>query len=112
MYGVIVRMLSSVDAYFLTLRSEEMRIYRNNLRYHVLMVLSWHLNGGPNLPAKRIVSLDVSRLDDNVVEEVARWVFDKFEISGAEDRTAKEAKFSNELKTDWSEDAISVADSV
>ena len=109
MYGNIVRLLSAVDEYFLTLRSEDLRVYKNNLRYHVLMVLSWELNGSSTLPSQRIASLDVSNVDSEMVERVAKWVFARFDIAGAEDRVAKEGKFSKKIKAEWSPSAIGEA---
>lgn len=111
MYGNVVRMLDSVDQYFRSIKSEESRIFRNNLRYHVLMVLSWELNGSSTLPSPRIASLDISRMDGGLVKRVADWVFRRFEIMGAEDRTAKDAKFSKEIQNEWSPVVVSAADS-
>lgn len=101
MYGNIVTLMSAVDEYFLTLKSEEMRIFRNNLRYHVLMVLSWELNGGSTLPPQGIGKLDVSIVDREMVARVAEWVFERFKVAGAEDRTAKDAKFSTKIQDVW-----------
>ena len=107
MYGTIVKMLHAVDKYFLTLKSEDLRIYRNNLRYHVLMVLSWELSGSSTLPGHRIASLDVSSVNSDMVARVSQWVFKQFDIAGAEDRIGKDAKFSKQIQDQWSPDAIS-----
>ena len=108
MYGNIVKLLSAVDEYFLTVKSKELRIYRNNLRYHVLMVLSWELNRSSTLPAQRIASLDVSSVDGKMVEGVADWVFELFKTAGAEDRTAKDAKFTKKIQAEWNPKVIPV----
>ena len=107
MYGNVVKMLDAVDQYFLSIKSEALRIYRNNLRYHVLMVLSWELNNSSTLPSLRIASLDISRIDNGLVKRVADWVFQQFEIAGAEDRIAKDAKFSKKIQDEWNPGVIS-----
>ena len=106
MYGNVVRMLDAVDQYFRSIKSEDLRVYRNNLRYHVLMVLSWELNGSSTLPSLRIASLDISKMDSGLVKQVANWVFQQFKMAGAEDRTAKEAKFSEKIHTQWNPGVI------
>ena len=62
MYGAIVQMLSKVEEFFRTISNPDERIYRNNLKFHVLMVLGWALNGGTTLPPLRIPHLDLVKL--------------------------------------------------
>ena len=101
MYGCIVRMLMEVDEHFRTIKDLRYRTHRNNLKYHVLMVLSWSINGERTLPAERIVQLDMSKLQMDLVERVTKHVFDQFEVAGAEDRVAKEGAFTEQLKIAW-----------
>ena len=101
MYGVAVRMLDRVERHLKSLQGGDLRVYRNNLKFHVLMVLSWALNNSSTVPAPRITQLDLSKMTDLQVEKVATWVFGQFKIAGAEDKTAKDKSFTNQLKLNW-----------
>lgn len=100
MYGVIVRLLEVVENHFAKIKSDNNQIQRNNLRFHVLMVLSWKVNGNVMLPAKRIAQLEVSKIDENskLVKTVTQWVFRQFNKAGPEDRTAKDQAFTSRLR--------------
>jgi hypothetical protein len=101
MYGVIVRMLTTVEEYFRNFSSSEDRIYRNNMKFHTLMVLGWALNGGTTLPAIRLPHLDLTEMSDDQVKAVVDWVFSEFKNAGAEDKTAKQAAFTERLRKNW-----------
>ena len=101
MYGVIVRMLNKIEEHFRTISSPEGRIYRNNMKFHVLMVLGWALNGGTTLPALGIPHLDLGKMTDEQVKAVTYWVFSEFQAAGAEDKIAKQATFADRLKNNW-----------
>jgi len=101
MYGVIVQMLDKVEAYFRTAADQIDQVYRNNMKFHLLMVLGWALNANTTLPAKRITQLDLSMLADAKVKAVADWVFTEFANAGPEDRTAKSGIFTERLKSNW-----------
>jgi hypothetical protein len=58
MYGVLARLLDSVEGFFRKNASGIDQVYRNNLKFHVLMVVSWALNEHSTLPAPRITKLD------------------------------------------------------
>lgn len=103
MYGVIVQMLTTVEEYFRTIVDPGYRIYRNNLKFHVLMVLGWSLNNGTTLPALRIPHLDLRRMSGERVKAATDWVFSEFRNAGAEDKTAKQSTFTEQLKVNWSE---------
>jgi hypothetical protein len=98
MYGVIVRLLSSVENHFRNIANGDNQSCRNNLKFHVLMVLSWALNGGSKLPALRIAQLDPDNVTQETMESVTKWVFDEFNRMGAEDKTAKDSAFTKHLK--------------
>jgi len=102
MYGVIVRLLDNVEAFFRKNASQIDQIYRNNLKFHVLMVLGWALNGNSTLPAPRITQLDLSTLTEPQINAVVQWVRQEFDAAGAEDKTAKDGTFTQRLKTNWS----------
>jgi hypothetical protein len=98
MYGVIVRLLASVEHHFREIATAENQLHRNNLKFHVLMMVSWALNGGSKLPALRIVQLDPDKLSQEMLAAVTDWVFAEFDQAGAEDRNAKDKEFTKRLK--------------
>lgn len=104
MYGAIVRMLAAVEAHFNTIRSPDNQAHRNNLKFHVLMVLGWAMNGNSTLPAPRIAQLDLSKMKPELVQAVTAWVFAEFDKAGGEDRNAKDSGFTHILKTSWTEE--------
>jgi AIPR protein len=99
MYGAAVRMLAAVEAHFRLIADLNNQAHRNNLKFHVLMVLDWSINGSSTLPALRIPQLDLSKLTAERVEAVSDWVFSEFDAAGAEDRTAKDGAFTKRLKS-------------
>jgi hypothetical protein len=103
MYGVLVRVLDSLEVFFRKKNASRIdQVYRNNLIFHVLMVLCWTLNGHSTLPAIRITQLDLSKLTEAQVTAVVQWVRREFDAAGAEDRTAKDSAFTQPLKANWS----------
>ena len=99
MYGVLVRLWAAVDSHLRTIGTPENQVHRNNLKFHVLMTLSWMLRGDTELSAQDIAELDSSRLRDNgKVEQATRWVFRQFDEVGPEDRTAKDQAFTDRLR--------------
>jgi hypothetical protein len=102
MYGMSVRMLAAVEMHFRLIGEQVNQIHRNNLKFHVLMVLSWSINGSSTLPSLRIPQLDITRLTTDRVDSVAKWVFSEFNKAGAKDKVAKDSDFTQRLKTNWS----------
>jgi AIPR protein len=110
MYGVLIRLLDSVEAFFRKNASSLDQVYRNNLKFHVLMVLGWALNGYSTFPAPRIMQLDLAKLAEaHQVNAVVQWVRQEFDVAGAEDRTAKDSAFKQRLKANWSVAATTAA---
>ena len=105
MYGVIVHLLKVVEKHFKNIKDADNQIHRNNLKYHVLMILSWIINGGTTLPAKGIAKLKPKafKVDETSkqVEVATRWVFEKFNECNPIDSTAKDQGFTNRLKEDF-----------
>ena len=105
MYGVIVHLLKVVEKHFGDIKDSDNQIHRNNLKYHVLMILSWIINRSTTLPAKGIAQLKPKafRIDETSkqVEEATRWVFEKFDEYNPVDSTAKDQGFTNRLKEDF-----------
>jgi hypothetical protein len=100
-YGVATRLLDAVEAYFRSIQTPANQIYRNNLRFHVTMVLAWAIHGSTTLPAQAYGKLDLGKVDEPQLKAVTDWVFSEFDQFGAEDRTAKVAAFTDRLKNDW-----------
>jgi hypothetical protein len=105
MYGVIVKMLNTIEEYFRNCLNPDDQVYRNNMKFHALMVLGWALNGGTTLPSIRIPHLDLTKMSNDQVKSVVDWVFSEFRHAGAEDRTAKQATFTDRLGNNWTPSA-------
>lgn len=101
MYGTVASLLERVERHFRGLGGEVDQIYRNNLKFHVLMVLAWTLNGGQKMPAPAISKIDPKKATDAQMKAVIDWVFGEFKAAGAEDRTAKDSKFTERLHANW-----------
>jgi hypothetical protein len=101
MYGVIVRLLICVEDYFRSIASTSNQLYRNNLKFHVLMVLSWNINGNKTLPAIRVAQLDPDNATELLMQKTTDWVFSEFTKYGAEDKTAKDSSFTQHLIANW-----------
>jgi AIPR protein len=102
MYGVVVELLDRVEGFFRRNSWRIDRVYRNNLKFHVLMVLAWALNGNSTLPARRITQLELFKLREAEISAVVQWVRQEFDFVGAEDRTAKDSAFTQRLRSNWS----------
>lgn len=101
-YGTAARMLDHVERHFKSVGGVVPRVFRNNLKFHTLMVLGWALNQNANLPALRVAQLDLTKMTDTQVKKVADWVFTEFSLAGPEDKTAKDSAFTQRLKVNWS----------
>ena len=101
MYGVIVQLLDFVEQHFRGLAGQVDRVYRYNLKFHTLMVVSWAIQGATTLPALAIPKLDVKKATPAQLKAVTDWLFAEFSQMGAEDRTAKDSSFTDRLKTKW-----------
>ena len=102
MYGVVVCLLDAVELHFRGLSGQVDRIYRNNLKFHTLMVLSWAVQGSHTLPALAIPALDIKKATPGQLNAVADWIFSEFSHAGAEDRTAKDGGFTERVQKQWS----------
>ncbi|MGH8177695.1 MAG: hypothetical protein ACREV5_15675 [Steroidobacter sp.] len=101
MYGAVVRMMGAVEDHFRAIAVAANQGHRNNLRFHVLMVLGWALNENVTLPAQRIRQLDLTKVTPALVKTVTDWVFSEFDSAGVTDRVAKETTFTDRLKMGW-----------
>lgn len=101
LYGVVVQLLDRVDAYFRSVADQANQVHRNNLKFHVLMVLSWALNGGSNVPAPAIPHLAPDKATPEQLKAVSDWVFQEFDKAGTSDRLAKDKAFTQKLQDGW-----------
>jgi hypothetical protein len=108
LYGTVTALLDRVEAYFRGLSGKVDRVFRNNLKFHTLMVLAWSLNGGQTMPAPAIVKMDSAKATDQQLKAVTDWVFAEFKSAGPEDKTAKDASFTSRLKTNWNPAATKI----
>jgi hypothetical protein len=90
----------AVDAYLKAHKTTIEAIYRNNLRYHLMMQLSWRLNGSWPIHAMRYKTLDVSTLTDTQIKTELDHTIKLFKKAGPTDRVAKDLSFTNVLKTE------------
>lgn len=101
MYHVTTVLLMQVEAYFRSIRKTTDRTLVNNMKFHVLTVLAWTLNGNSTLPGQRIAQLDPTIVNDAMLQKVATWVFAEFTNFGATDAKARDPKFTKRLKDNW-----------
>lgn len=97
-YKFCSEMHFAVDAYFKTKRKSIDAIYRNNLRYHLMMLLSWRLNKSWPLHQTRYKTLDVSTLTDADVKLEFDHAIKLFDKAGPDDRVAKDVAYTTILK--------------
>ena len=76
-------------------------IYRNNLRFHLMMVLSWVLCGKKDISAMELADIDVSTATSEKIEDTFKWLQGQFNDAGAEDRVAKDKSFVGQIKNKW-----------
>ncbi|WP_395943403.1 hypothetical protein [Brevundimonas sp.] len=102
MYHVTTVLLMQVEAYFRSIRKTTDRALVNKMKFHVLTVLAWTLNGNSTLPGQRISQLDPTNVNDAMLQKVAAWVFGEFSNFGATDAKARDPNFTKRLKDNWS----------
>ena len=93
-YKFCAEMHFLVDAYFKKNKNTVEAIYRNNLRYHLMMQLSWRLNGSWPLHPSRYKTLDASTMTEADIKTEFEHAMKLFKQRGLEDRVAKDASFT------------------
>lgn len=87
LYLTCARLIKRVDA---TLRATDMSSRdKNNLRFYVAMMTVWRALGGTAPTAQQLAVLDISALDQSVVDEALRCVNRHYSELGATDQVAK-----------------------
>jgi hypothetical protein len=96
-YRTCAQLLFVVNSYLRRKRKEIDAIYRNNLRYHLMMSLAWRLNGSRPVHAAALGKLKVSTLNDADIAEELAHIIKLFDKAGASDKIAKDAAFTASL---------------
>jgi hypothetical protein len=74
-------------------------LYRNNLRYHTLMVLAWDLMGAKS---KKTGAVDLNKATDENIKNTFEWVVQEYKTAGGVDDTLSKTKeFTTTLATNW-----------
>jgi hypothetical protein len=98
-YKVCAELHFAVDVYLKSVRKTVDSIYRNNLRYHLMMQLSWRVNGSRPVHESRLKSLKISALKEADIKLEFDHAMKLFDKAGAEDKTAKDIDFTKILKS-------------
>lgn len=98
-YVVAAKLAQSVDEFLVRNRLNYDAIYRNNLRFHTIMVCGWKLAGKKK--KFNIAKLRTDKITDQFVIGVFEWLQAKFDESGGADATSKDADFTKQLVDEW-----------
>ncbi len=77
------------------------RLYKNNLRFHVLTALGWFLAGSQNPNAEQLASIDVAKISKAPIDAIIGWVVAAFDQTEKTDVIAKREAFTASLKNLW-----------
>ena len=99
LYYVAAEAMFAVSAHMNA--SDYERIYKNNLRFHVLTALGWYLAGSANLTAAQVAAIKVPAISRAPIGEIAKWVIQQFDLTEKTDAVAKDAGFAQALKAAW-----------
>ena len=99
LYHVAAEAMFAVSAHMNA--SDYERIYKNNLRFHVLTALGWYLAGSVNPTAAQIAAIKVPTIAAASLGHIAEWVIQQFDLTEKTDAVAKEAAFAALLKAAW-----------
>jgi hypothetical protein len=97
-YDVCTNIYFAVDKYFREERASIPAIYRNNLRYHVMMQVAWRLNGSWPVHPAALRGLKLAALKNLDIKKILDHTIKRFDEFGAEDRFAKSEPFTIDLQ--------------
>lgn len=98
-YRLAAEALFKVAAHFSAAKYD--RVYSNNLRFHVLMALGWWAAGSQNPKPEQLASIDLEKIGNAPLDKIAEWVISEFDKTDANDAVAKDAKFTEQLRSKW-----------
>jgi len=82
--------------------SKHDRIYKNNLRFHVLTALGWSLSGSQNPTPAQLGSVKIKEISGAPIAKIAEWVIAEFDKTEKTDAVAKDSEFTEQLRASWS----------
>lgn len=97
-YQVCAELYFAVSAYFKKESKAIDTVYRNNLRYHLMMQLAWQLNESRPIHIAALRQLKVSTLTDATIKKVLDHTIAEFDKVGAADKTVKSDAFTRALQ--------------
>jgi len=100
-YKVCAEFHFAIDDYIRRHRKVYHPIFRNNLRYYLMMIASWQIAKVKPISVEALVHLNVSLCTDDLLGKCMLWVMNEFKDAGAADNTAKDARFTQRLKDNW-----------
>jgi hypothetical protein len=100
LYQVAAEAMFAVSAHMNAVDYE--RIYKNNLRFHVLTALGWYLAGSVNPTAAQIAAIKVPTITAAPIGDITKWVIQQFGLTEKTDAVAKDAAFAAAIKAAWS----------
>lgn len=101
LYETCAKINFLVEKYLRDNRKSIDSLYRNNLKFHTMMVLAWHLLGNQSPTPKALSALDLSATGEKQVGQAFQWIKKEFDDVGPEDATAKDKNFVQRLKDNW-----------
>ena len=101
LYKTCARLNFIVEKYLRDNRKLIDSIYRNNLKFHTMMVFAWRLLGQKTATSKELSELDLSAVDEKQVSQIFDWLQSEFDSAGPEDATAKDSSFVTRLRDNW-----------
>ncbi|MDB5597358.1 MAG: hypothetical protein JWM36_4319 [Hyphomicrobiales bacterium] len=108
-YKTCARLYFAVDAHFKQERNSIEALYRNNLRYHLMMSLAWRLNKSRPVHRAALGKLNVTSLKPSDIADELAHLIKYFKKSGATDKIAKDSDFTAVLKKNSKVSASSLA---
>lgn len=98
-YSVAAGLERAVDAWIKKNRSNYDSLYRNNLRFHALLVLAFHLMGNVS---KKTEEIKVKSVTDSQIKSAFEWTIKLYDSNGGDDdNLSKTSDFTKTLVKDW-----------
>lgn len=97
-YLIAAILEQKIDAFLRKNRKNFSSVYRNNLKYHLIMISALDIAGSQKI---EIANLKLNKLDENRISDNFNWLISQFDNVSAEDKTAKDAAFTATLRAEW-----------
>ena len=83
------------------------RSYKNNLRFHIVMVIGWWAGGSQNPTPAQLGAISSQKLKAAPVDAIISWVAQEYAKTDASDAVAKDGKFTEQLRDAWPQSGVS-----